>query len=52
MAEAMTKAGVPGHVDLLIGAGHGWGGIDLIRTGEETVRFFNQYLKQSPAGGR
>ena len=45
MADALTQAGVPGRVELLLGAGHGWGGDDLLRTGEESLRFFNQHLK-------
>ena len=49
MAEAMTKAGVPGRVELLVGADHGWGGVDLIRSWEESLRFFNNHLKPKPA---
>jgi dipeptidyl aminopeptidase/acylaminoacyl peptidase len=45
MVEAMTKAKVPGRVELLIGADHGWGGDDLVRTWEESLRFFNNHLK-------
>ena len=45
MADAMTKAGLPGRVELLIGADHGWGGTDLLRTATETVAFIDQYLK-------
>lgn len=48
MAEAMTKAGVPGRVELLIGADHGWGGDDLIRSMEESLRFFGNHLKPKP----
>ena len=45
MADAMTKAGVPGRVELLIGADHGWGGPELMRTARETVAFFREHLK-------
>jgi acetyl esterase/lipase len=45
LAEAMTEAGVPGRVELLIGAQHGWRGAELERTRAETFRFFDQYLK-------
>ena len=45
LADAMTAAGVPGRVELLIGAGHGWGGDDLKRTMDETFAFFDKYLK-------
>jgi acetyl esterase/lipase len=47
LADAMTAAGVPGRVDLLVGAGHGWGGEDLKRTLDETVAFFDKHLKAS-----
>jgi acetyl esterase/lipase len=45
LAEAMTTAGVPGRVELLVGAQHGWGGAELERTRAETFRFFGRYLK-------
>ncbi|QDU25216.1 Carboxylesterase NlhH [Anatilimnocola aggregata] len=48
MADAMTKAGVPGRVELLIGADHGWGGEELIRTWNESLLFFSQHLKPKP----
>ncbi len=48
MVEAMTKASVPGRVELLIGADHGWGGDDLVRSWEESLRFFNNHLKPKP----
>ena len=47
LADALTAAGVPGRVDLLIGAGHGWGGDDLTQTMGEAFRFFDRYLKPS-----
>jgi acetyl esterase/lipase len=47
LAEAMTAAGVPGRVEVLIGAGHGWGGDDLKRTMVETFAFFDKHLKTS-----
>jgi acetyl esterase/lipase len=47
LAEAMTAAGVPGRVELLAGASHGWGGADLDRTKSETFAFFDRYLKPS-----
>jgi acetyl esterase/lipase len=46
LADALTTAGVPGRVELLVGAGHGWGGEDLERTLEETYAFFDKYLKK------
>jgi acetyl esterase/lipase len=48
LADALTAAGVPGRVELLVGAGHGWGGADLERTVNEMYAFFDQQLK--PAG--
>ena len=45
LAEAMTAAGVEGRVELLIGAGHGWGEPDLSRTRALTLRFFGRHLK-------
>ena len=46
LTDALTKAGVPGRVELLIGAGHGWGGDDIKRTLDETREFFDKYLKK------
>lgn len=45
MVHAMTAADVPGRVEFLIEAGHGWGGDDLQRTADETHRFFARYLE-------
>jgi acetyl esterase/lipase len=48
MAEAMTKAGMPGRIELLLGADHGWGGPEILRTGEDGIEFFNLHLKHAP----
>ena len=45
LAEGMTTVGIPGRVELLVGAQHGWGGAELERTRAETFRFFDRYLK-------
>ncbi len=45
MADAMTKAGMPGRVELLIGAGHGWGEPEQSHTVEGTQAFFKEHLK-------
>jgi acetyl esterase/lipase len=45
MADALSKAGVPGRVELLLGAGHGWGGAEMMRTLEGTTNFFAAELK-------
>ncbi|WP_165223404.1 alpha/beta hydrolase [Aquisphaera insulae] len=49
LADAMTAAGVPGRVELLLGASHGWGEPELSRTKAETFAFLDRYLK---AAGR
>jgi len=46
MAEAMTKAGVLGRVELLMNRGHGWGGPERLRTDAETLEFFDNFLRQ------
>ena len=50
LAEKMGEEGVPGRVEILVGAGHGWGGDDLKHTVDQTIEFFDQYLKPAPAG--
>jgi acetyl esterase/lipase len=45
LAEAMSAAGVPGRVELLVGAQHGWGGAEMEHTRDQSFRFFDQYLK-------
>jgi acetyl esterase/lipase len=45
LAEAMSSAGVPGRVELILGAQHGWGGPELERTKRETFVFLDRYLK-------
>lgn len=49
LGAAMTKAGVKGRTELLIGAGHGWQGPELERTLRETYAFFDLYLKPAKA---
>jgi len=46
LADAMTKAGVGGRVEMLLGADHGWGGTELIRTATASLAFFNEHLKK------
>ena len=43
--SAMSKAGVPGRTELLIGKGHGWGDPEMRHTQTETFTFFDRYLK-------
>jgi acetyl esterase/lipase len=45
MADLMTKTGMPGRVELLINADHGWGQPELSRTVEGTLAFFAEHLK-------
>ena len=49
LAEAMTAAGVPGRVELMIGAQHGWGGSEMERTKSEMFTFFDSYLRNPAA---
>jgi acetyl esterase/lipase len=44
MAEALTAAGVPGRVELILGGGHGWGGDELKRSIEQMFQFFEVIL--------
>jgi hypothetical protein len=37
---------VPGRVDLILGAGHGWGGAELTRTADATYAYFDAILKK------
>jgi acetyl esterase/lipase len=46
LSDAMTKAGLGGRVELLIGADHGWGGMEIIRTGMAGKVFFDEQLKK------
>jgi acetyl esterase/lipase len=49
LAEAMNSAGVPGRVELILGADHGWGGAEMARTVNETFGFLDRYLKAEPS---
>ena len=49
MTEAMAKAKIPGRVEFLIGANHGWAGPELERTRRDGWAFFDQWLKAAPA---
>jgi acetyl esterase/lipase len=44
MTTALTGAGVPGRVELLIGAGHGFSPKDYQRTMAEAMQFFAEHL--------
>jgi acetyl esterase/lipase len=46
LADQMTKAGLPGRVEMLLGADHGWGGAELVRTLVGTTAFFNEHLRK------
>lgn len=45
MAQALTKAKVPGRVELMLGVNHGWNGEELSRTERESMDFFAKWLK-------
>lgn len=47
MTDVMTAAGVPGRVELLLGAGHGWGGKEIQRSFAQTLEFFGEKLKHN-----
>ncbi len=46
MADAMAKAQIPGRVEVIMNAGHGWGDPELHRTAEASFAFFEQQLKK------
>lgn len=46
MIEAMTRAGVPGRVEFLLNAPHGWKGAELDHTVEQSFRFFDERLQR------
>ncbi|MFO0870700.1 MAG: alpha/beta hydrolase [Pirellulales bacterium] len=45
LADAMTRAGVAGRVELLLNAAHGWKGAELDHTVEQAFRFFDERLQ-------
>lgn len=45
LARRLTTAGVPGRVELIVGAEHGWQGAEWDRTMKETFEFFDEKLK-------
>lgn len=49
MIEALTQAGVKGRVEILLGASHGWRGMDQSRTLEASLQFFDQQLRRANA---
>jgi len=46
LTDAMTKAGLGGRVEMLLGANHGWGGAELAQTTAASLAFFNEHLKK------
>lgn len=50
MAEAMSRAGVSGRVELLVGQGHGdWDAAEYGRTAAAMTAFFGEHLGAAPA---
>mgnify|MGYP000889894505 FL=1 len=45
LAEAQSKHGVPGRVELLVGAGHGFPKAEIERASTRMFNFFDEYLK-------
>ncbi len=49
LTEAMTTAGVPGRVELIVGGGHGnWGRPEIERTIAQAAAFLDRQLKPQP----
>ena len=46
IATALTSAEVPGRVELIVGAGHGWVGGEFKRTMDATMAFLDEHLKK------
>src|SRR5206468_5808798 len=44
LADAMTKTGLGGRVELVLGVGHGWGGAEKARTTAVTTAFVDEQL--------
>ena len=47
LASSLTKAGIPGRIEIILGAGHGWGGDEMKRTQATALEFFDEHLKGS-----
>lgn len=45
LVDVLTEAGVPGRIEIMLGANHGWGGEELARTIENTNEFFDKILE-------
>lgn len=45
MSDAMTKHGIKGRAELIMGAGHGWMGDEMVRTQKSALEFFDEHLK-------
>jgi acetyl esterase/lipase len=52
LADTMSAAGIPGRVELMVGAQHGWGGREMEHSIGETFGFFDRYLKNEPPSAR
>jgi dipeptidyl aminopeptidase/acylaminoacyl peptidase len=45
MARALTRNDIPGRVELMLGAEHGWGPPEIERTWKNTEVFFDEQLR-------
>lgn len=45
MTEALTKHGIKGRAELIVGAGHGWMGDEMVRTQRAALEFFDEHLR-------
>ena len=46
MANALTRAGIRGRVELLVGAGHGWGGDEMVESQRAMWAFLEKWLAE------
>lgn len=49
MAEQLKGLGIDSRAEIIAGAGHGWGGADMIKSIQQSVGFFDKHLKAKAA---
>lgn len=45
MIDSLTKHEIPSRIEILVGAQHGWGGKEIIRTANAGFQWFDEHLK-------